>query len=994
MIPTPNLDDRSFEDLVEEAIRLIPQYCPEWTNFNKSDPGITLLELFAWMTEMMIFRLNRVPEKNFLAFLSLLGIRLQSPQPATALVQFGISDKIDSVRIPAGTRLATSPSDDQPALDFETDLDFVAISNRLVRCMSQNEQAFSDNTPFTEGKREAFDVFGGARSIERFLYLGDQRLEAFTEDAVLIVRFEAQGAGERAFHELLEWEHWDGTRWRVLSQPPMTLDANTVAFSGPEVFEAVTVNELENYWIRGRLFEVPQSDDETVLDVISARLEVLGEGVAPEAALCNAESDLFSPLDLDKNFHPFGKSPSVDTTLYLASSHVLGQANVTVQLDVLLTEQTVAEAPRASSDLVLRWEYFNGKRWKVLARCKAAGGDVESDHGFTDSTACFTVSGLLTFARPDDMSASEINGLDSLWIRCRVELGNYGVAGSYELDAETWVWKDDNPLLPPSLKGLAFKFQEAEHPWGACLVYNDFVYSDVSSVASTEYKPFQVFAPVAEESPTLYLGWEGSFPPDRCDIYFHAVDTEQRGGRDALLSFEDRSEGYVEQRVAWEYWSGKTWSPLAPQDSTENFTQSGFISFNGPKNQRKSRRFGESLYWMRARLEMGGYVEPPRVDAILMNATYASNVTTFWDTPLGSSQGTPNQFYHFPRGPVLPGEWVVVREKDKPRGEDLERLLIAYGDAGVVEDKDGDGWWVRWTQVDSFYDQQSVSRTYTLDLNTGEITFGDGIRGMIPPKGEKNVRCAKYMIGGGDLGNVPSHSIVVLKQALSFVAEVSNPYPAAGGCDMETVEEAKLRAPHMIKARNRAVTAGDFEWLAMESSNSVGRVKCLPSAAREGEVSVIVVPKAPRHADLDDKPVPTTELLKKVRSYLHERKLVSTMVNVVRPSYVELSVQVEFVRTPAGSSDRIKRGIEQALRRFLHPLYGGRNGKGWGFGRDVLKIDIYQIVEDVEGVDYVDRVHLRDEGRRVDVEQLKLNDDQLVHLVAVTATEKAHDRII
>ena len=994
MIPSPNLDDRSFEDLVEEAIRLIPQYCPERTNFNKSDPGITLLELFAWMTEMLIFRLNRVPEKNFLAFLNLLGIRLQPPQPARALVQFGISEKTDSVRIPAGTRLATNPTDDEPELDFETDVDFVAISNRLVRCMSQNEQAFSDNTPFTLGKRDAFDVFGGARSIERFIYLGHARLEAFTEDSVLVVRFEAQGAGERAFHELLEWEAWDGTRWRVMSQPSMTLERNTVAFSGPEVFEATEVNGVESFWIRGRLFEVPQSADETVLDLISVHLEVLGEGVQPDAALCNSEGDLFTPLDLDKNFLPFGKAPVVDTTLYVACGHVLGQANAVVEMDVVLTEQTIVEAPRASGDLVLRWEYFNGKRWKVLAKCKAAGDLVESDHAFTDSTACFTTSGQITFQRPDDIAASEINGVESLWLRCRVELGNYGVAGSYELDAETWVWKDDKPLRPPSLKELTFKFQEAEHTWESCFVYNDFVFSDVTTVAATEYKPFQVFAPVSEESPTLYLGWESAFPPDRCDIFFHVIESEHRGGRDALLSFDDRAESYVEQRVAWEYWSGKTWAPLAPQDSTDNFTQSGFISFNGPKDQRKSRRFGESLYWLRARLEMGGYVESPRVDAILLNTTYASNVTTFWDTPLGSSQGTPNQFYHFPRGPVLPGESVVVREKDKPRGEALEALLALHGDGAVVEDKDGEGYWVRWSQVESFYDQGALARTYTLDLNSGELTFGDGVRGMIPPKGEKNVRCARYMVGGGDKGNVPSQSIVVLKEALGFVTEVSNPYPAAGGCDMESVEEAKLRAPHMLKARNRAVTSADFEWLAMEASNSVGRVKCLPSAAREGEVAVIVVPKAPQHADLDDKPVPTTELLKKVRSYLQERKLVSTMVNVVRPAYVELSVHVEFVRTPAGSSDRIKRGIEHALRRFLHPLYGGRNGKGWGFGRDVLKIDIYQVVEEVEGIDFVDKVRLRDEDRRIDVEQLKLNDDQLVHLVTVNATEKAHDRIV
>ena len=74
MIPSPNLDDRSFEDIVQEAIRLIPQYCPEWTNHNRSDPGITLIELFAWMTEMTLYRLNRVPDKNFLAFIHLANL--------------------------------------------------------------------------------------------------------------------------------------------------------------------------------------------------------------------------------------------------------------------------------------------------------------------------------------------------------------------------------------------------------------------------------------------------------------------------------------------------------------------------------------------------------------------------------------------------------------------------------------------------------------------------------------------------------------------------------------------------------------------------------------------------------------------------------------------------------------------------------------------------------------------------------------------------------
>jgi predicted phage baseplate assembly protein len=73
-LPVPNLDDRKFQDILDEARRLIPRYCPEWTDHNLSDPGITLLELFAWMTDMLLYRLNRVPEKNYLKFLDLIGV--------------------------------------------------------------------------------------------------------------------------------------------------------------------------------------------------------------------------------------------------------------------------------------------------------------------------------------------------------------------------------------------------------------------------------------------------------------------------------------------------------------------------------------------------------------------------------------------------------------------------------------------------------------------------------------------------------------------------------------------------------------------------------------------------------------------------------------------------------------------------------------------------------------------------------------------------------
>lgn len=69
----PNLDNRTYTDLVEEAIALIPTYAPDWTNYNPSDPGITLIELFAYLSEMLLYRQNRVTDDNIVSFLKLLN---------------------------------------------------------------------------------------------------------------------------------------------------------------------------------------------------------------------------------------------------------------------------------------------------------------------------------------------------------------------------------------------------------------------------------------------------------------------------------------------------------------------------------------------------------------------------------------------------------------------------------------------------------------------------------------------------------------------------------------------------------------------------------------------------------------------------------------------------------------------------------------------------------------------------------------------------------
>src|SRR5947208_16926376 len=82
----PTLDDRTYQQLLNEALARIPVHTPEWTNFNESDPGVTLLELFAFLTENLLYRSNQIPERNRRKFLSLLSIPLQPAVPARGLV--------------------------------------------------------------------------------------------------------------------------------------------------------------------------------------------------------------------------------------------------------------------------------------------------------------------------------------------------------------------------------------------------------------------------------------------------------------------------------------------------------------------------------------------------------------------------------------------------------------------------------------------------------------------------------------------------------------------------------------------------------------------------------------------------------------------------------------------------------------------------------------------------------------------------------------------
>ena len=988
-LPVPNLDDRSWKQIVDEAIRLIPRYAPEWTNHNESDPGITLLELYAWMTEMVIYRLNKVPEKNFLTFLDLIGVRLKAPEPARVVLDFTPADGIEGeLTVKKGTQVATLQAAGGDPVTFETLRDVSLLPVHVIRAASSHRATVADHTEAlgSGGAKEA--LFAGVQEVERFLYLGDDRLNAFNEEAAVDLFFDAMpGSSGPRVPTITEWQYFDGKRWRDMTVNRAESDTRRLSFGSHPGIEKQLVNGVETFWLRGKLAE-PLKDPQSVqLDGVSLRVEILGEGIAPETAFVNIGNYIFLPVDQGKSFHPFGEEPKFDCALYLGHKELFAAPEARIRIEAALVEPSIVPSPEASPDLMIVFEYWNGRKWAELGKTTSMGvSGVQGQYGFLDSTAAFTRNGAVSFDRPQDMVETEVGGQKSFWIRARINSGNYGAPGSYELVGQNWVFKEDRPLHPPCLKSLVFKYVREPKPVAHCLSYNDFQYRDHTDDLNTPYVYFQPFLPDQDESPAFYLGFDAKFPQRACNVYFELDDSAASGGEQLGGPPPGAAEDDLVQkgpRVVWEYWDGARWADLLPEDKTFGFTRSGYLAFNGPKNLEKRSVFDTEACWFRARLESGSYDLPPVLRAVLVNAVDALNGVTVTEV-IGSSDGSIDQQFKLANAPILGGPQVWVLESDAPIASERKLIHAEEGPDAVKEDEEGNGFWVRWHEVENLFDSRPTSRHYVADPIKGEITFGDGRKGWVPPTARDSVKC-EYRLGGGVQGNVGSNTLTVLKQSIAFVQTVTNPFSAQGGADPETLDEAKRRGTYAIKNRDRAITAEDYEQLALAASRRVARAKCVQ--ASDGSISLLLVPKAERE-DGDARAIPSRDLIDRVASYIDKRRLITARVNVGKPKLVPVSLDLTISLKAGATADRVKADVKEKVKRLLNPLHGGPKGEGWPFGRAVGKADVYPVVEGIDGVDRITDLVIVDEGRRLRVEMLKLSEDELPNLIGVEIQDR------
>ena len=214
-IPLPNLDDRRFQDLVDDAKRMVQQRCPEWTDHNVSDPGVTLIETFAYVTDTLLYRLNRIPDKLYLAFLDLIGVRPHPPTAATVDVTFWLSAPQDhDVVVGRGAQVSTLRTEQDDATVFETVRDLVipARSMSAVATQALGGDVVPRGSELREGS--GFGAFSTHPSP------GDALLVALDDAApgcAVSLRWECEvkGVGVNPDHAPLRWEAWTGSGWRV-----------------------------------------------------------------------------------------------------------------------------------------------------------------------------------------------------------------------------------------------------------------------------------------------------------------------------------------------------------------------------------------------------------------------------------------------------------------------------------------------------------------------------------------------------------------------------------------------------------------------------------------------------------------------------------------------------------------------------------------------------------------------------------------------------------
>ena len=294
--------------------------------------------------------------------------------------------------------------------------------------------------------------------------------------------------------------------------------------------------------------------------------------------------------------------------------------------------------------------------------------------------------------------------------------------------------------------------------------------------------------------------------------------------------------------LAWDAWTASGWVECELEsDTTGGLNKDGSVLLHVPRGHTSSVISQVTAGWLRARVTEAlegqpTYSASPEIlglSAFTIGGTAdAMNAQLIINEVLGTSEGVAGQRFQLLHAPVVAAE--------KPL---------------VVEISEGPEGWQEWAERPNFAASGPADKHFVIDAVSGEIQLGLAVRladgalrnyGAVPLKGSF-VRVPMYRSGGGAKGNVAAHTLSVLKASIPYIERVENRKPGTGGVDGEDLEAAKIRGPILLRTRDRAVTAEDYEHICREAAPEVARVKCLTGGdgTDAGVVKVLLVPAVP-----------------------------------------------------------------------------------------------------------------------------------------------------
>jgi predicted phage baseplate assembly protein len=299
-LPVPNLDDRRFQDLVDDAKRMVQQRCPEWTDHNVSDPGVTLIETFAFMVDQLLYRVNRIPDRLHIRFLDLIGLRMLPATPASADVTFWLSTPaLAPLTIPSGTQVGTVRTESTESVVFSTTEPLTAVPCAVSRVRTRAADADATESTDRTDQLElssAFSAFQDQPAIDDQLLIG---LTVPAPRCAVRLDFDGtiQGIGVNPKHPPLVWEAWTGQAGQVgqtWAECQLTLDetgglnhAGSIILHLPSTHQASVVDGDLAGWLRARVVapdegQPPYSASPVVRGLTACTVGVTGEVINAE----------------------------------------------------------------------------------------------------------------------------------------------------------------------------------------------------------------------------------------------------------------------------------------------------------------------------------------------------------------------------------------------------------------------------------------------------------------------------------------------------------------------------------------------------------------------------------------------------------------------------------------------------------------------------------------------------------------------------------------